>query len=66
MITYDLFHLFCNFFCKVFFFFLQTFACFKSYETFDCDVCVVCFCYFLNVFTNRLFSIFCFYIYLIY
>ena len=33
MITYDLFHLFCNFFCKVFFFFLNAFAQLITGET---------------------------------
>ena len=58
-------HLFCNFCCKVFFFFLNTFACFKTNEFFDCEVCAFCFCYFFYVFAYCLFSIFSFYIYLI-
>ena len=58
-------HLFCNFFCKVFFFLFDTFSSFETNESFHSNFSAVFFSNLFYVFSYRLFSIFCFYVYLI-
>lgn len=58
-------HLLCHFLSKVFFFLFDSFACLKTDEALDGNLSRISFCYFFYVFSNRLFSVFSFYINLI-
>lgn len=58
-------HLFCYFFSKVLFFLFDTFACLKTNKCLDCNLSSISFRNFFHVFSNRLFSVFCFYVYLV-
>ena len=53
-------HLFCYFFCEVFFFLFDTFTSFETNEACYFDFCAVCFAYLFKVFSYWLFTIFSF------